>query len=350
MTEDAAFLTLPLAPEGELGPQYDVVSGVFQKLPDVLKETLGIILGAEIEVSEPRMASFSKEELAAAIDPAAICLAHTTFSKGIEGASFFIAKNDTAKVLVETVLGAPLEGEDEGLSADSMDSFLELVNQICGKVNLSLSEVVGSTVSTGTFTAFDKESQELSELIPDGDAFCAELGVSVADKLEGAVFFLYSASAVEQLAAASEAPEAPSIDDAIDESQAEEPEGPAPGLESEPSEPEPSEPEPSEVAAEADLSAITSAEAEIDERLNVIMDMEMPVHVRFGETQMHIKDLLQLGAGSIIELNKSVDAPVELVVNEDLVIAKGEVVVVESNFAIRITEVKSKAYRIKGLG
>ncbi len=98
------------------------------------------------------------------------------------------------------------------------------------------------------------------------------------------------------------------------------------------------------------MSAITSAEAEIDERLNVIMDMEMPVHVRFGETQMHIKDLLQLGAGSIIELNKSVDAPVELVVNEDLVIAKGEVVVVESNFAIRITEVKSKAYRIKGLG
>ncbi len=340
MTEDAAFLTLPLAPEGELGPQYNVISGVFQKLPDVLKETLGIILGAEIEVSEPKMASFSKEEFAAAIDPAAMCLVHTTFSEGIEGASFLIAKNDTAKVLVEIILGAPLEGEDEGLSADSMDAFLKLVNQICGKVNLSFSEVVGSTVSTGTFTAFDKESQELSELIPDGDAFCAELGVSAADKLEGAVFFLYSASAVEQLAAASEAPEGPSMDDTIVESQAEEPEAPAPRLES----------EPSEVAAEADLSALASAEAETDERLKVIMDMEMPVHVRFGETQMHIKDLLQLGAGSIIELNKSVDAPVELVVNEDLVIAEGEVVVVESNFAIRITGVKSKAYRIKGLG
>ena len=363
MTEDAAFLTLPLAPEGELGPQFDVISGVFQKLPDVLKETLGIILGAEIDVSEPKMASFSQEELASAIDPAAVCLVHTTFSKGIEGASFIIAKNDTARALVEIILGAPVEGEDEGLSADSMDAFLELVNQICGKVNLSFSEVVGSTVSTGTFTAFDKESQELSVLLPDGASFCVELGVSAADsadvastateavadeqatvaksaKLDGAVFFLYSASAVEQLTAASEASAGPSIDDIIAEAQAEESEVKAPGLAS----------EPSEVAAEADLSAIASAEAEMDERLKVIMDMEMPVHVRFGETQMYIRDLLQLGAGSIIELNKTVDTPVDLVVNEDLVIAKGEVVVVESNFAIRITEVKSKAYRIKGLG
>jgi len=330
MTEDATFLTLPLAPEGELGPQYDVISGVFQKLPEVLKETLGIILGAEIEVSEPKMASFSKEELVSAIDPAIGCLVHTTFSKGIEGASFLFAKNDAATALVELILGAPLEGEGEGLSADSMDAFLELVNQIYGKVNLSFSEVTGSAVSTGTLTAFDKDSQELSELIPDGAAFCVELGVSVADKLDGTVFFLYSASAVEQLAAVGEASAGPSIEDIIAEAQAQESEAPAAALGSQPSG--------------------VAAESEIDERLNVIMDMEMPVHVRFGETQIRIRDLLQLGAGSIIELNKTVDTPVDLVVNEDLVIAKGEVVVVEANFAIRITEVKSKAYRIKGLG
>ena len=330
MTEDATFLTLPLAPEGELEPQYDVISGVFQKLTDVLKETLGIILGAEIEVSEPKMASFSKEELASAIDPETVCIVHTTFSKGIEGASFLFAKNDAARALVEIILGAPVEDEDKGLSADSMDAFLELVNQICGKVNLSFSEVTGGAVSTGTFAAFDKEAQELSELLPDGDAFCVELGVSVVDKLEGAVFFLYSASAVEQLTAAGKASAGPSIDDIIAEAQAEGPEGAEPGLESEPSQ--------------------VGEEAEMDERLKVIMDMEMPIRVRFGETQMHIRDLLQLGAGSIIELNKTVDTPVDLVVNDDLVIAKGEVVVVESNFAIRITEVKSKAYRIKGLG
>ena len=318
MADEAAFLTLPLAAKGALGPRYEAVSGAFQKLPAVLKETLGTMLGEEVEVSKPKMASLSKEELASAIDPADLCLVRASFSTGIEGTAFLIAKNDAARALVELALGAPAEGADEGHARDFMGGFLELTNQIYEKVNLTLSEVRGSTVSTDAFAAYDKESQELSELIPDGDAFCAEFGVSVADKLEGAIFFLFSASAVEQLAAAQAAR----------------------------SEVKASGPELGPVGAADKLEP----ESDVEERLKLIMDMEMPVHVRFGETQMQIKDLLQLGAGSVIELNKSVDTPVDLVVNEDLVIARGEVVVVESNFAIRITEVKSKAYRIKGLG
>ena len=318
MADDAAFLTLPLAAKGALGPRYEAVSGAFQRLPAVLKETLGAMLGEAIEVSKPKMAHLSKEQLASAIDPADLCIVHASFSKGIEGTSFLIAKNDTAKALVELALGAPVEGADEGHARDFMGGFLELTNQIYEKVNLTLSEVRGSTVSTDAFAAYDKESQELSVLIPDGDAFCAEFGVSVADKLEGAIFFFFSASVVEQLAAA----------------QAARPEVKASGPDLRP-------------AAAADK---LDSESDVEERLKLILDMEMPVHVRFGETQMQIKDLLQLGAGSVIELNKSVDTPVDLVVNEDLVIARGEVVVVESNFAIRITEVKSKAYRIKGLG
>ena len=318
MADEAAFLTLPLAAKGALGPRYEVVSLALQKLPAVLKETLGAMLGEAIEFSKPKMARLSKEQLAAAIDPADLCLVRASFSKGIEGTSFLIAKNDTAKALVELALGAPVEGDDEGHSLDLMGAFLDLTNQIYEKVNLALSEVRGSAVSTDAFAAYDKESQELSELIPDGTAFCAEFGVSVADKLEGAIFFLFSASAVEQLA----------------EAQAARPEARASGPDLRPT-------------AAADK---LESESDMEERLKLIMDMEMPVHVRFGETQMQIKDLLQLGAGSVIELNKSVDTPVDLVVNEDLVIARGEVVVVESNFAIRITEVKSKAYRIKGLG
>ncbi|MBN2208831.1 MAG: FliM/FliN family flagellar motor switch protein [Candidatus Coatesbacteria bacterium] len=310
---EPAFLTLPLAAKGALGPGYEVVSDAFQKLPAVLKETLGTMLGEEVDVSKPKVARLSKEQLAAAIDPADLYLVHASFSDGIEGSSLLIAKHDAAEALVELALGAPVEGADEGHARDFMGGFLELSNQIYEKVNLTLSEIKGSTVSTDTFAAYDKESQDLSEMIPDGEALCAEFGVSVADKLEGAIFFLFSASAVEQLAEG---------DGARSETG-------APGPDSEP---------------------VGAADADGEERLNLILDMEMPVHVRFGETQMQIKDVLQLGAGSVIELNKSVDTPVELVVNEDLVIARGEVVVIESNFAIRITDVRSKAYRIKGLG
>ena len=177
------------------------------------------------------------------------------------------------------------------------------------------------------FSHYPFTGQCLAELVPQGESFCAELTVSAPGKLDGAVLFIYSAESVEQLAAAAEkAASGPPIDET------------------------PAEPQPSEAEAGPEAPAPPEAESATEERLKVIMNMEIPVHVRFGETQMHIKDILQLGTGSIIELNKAVDTPVDLVVNEDLVIARGEVVVVESNFAVRITEVKSKAYRIKGLG
>ncbi len=329
--QDTPFVTVPLTPAGELGAEFSVVASIFKKLPDLLKETIGQILDAESDVSEPRMGSFSRDDIVAAIDPTQVCIAHATFTKGIGGASFFVAKSETAKALNELILSTKTESEKGELSAETLSAFLDLANQICRKVNLSFSEVAGGTVSTGALELFDKESQDLAELVPQGESFCAELNVSVPDKLDGDILFIYSADAVEQLAAAGKAASEPSIDET-------------------PAEAQPPEAQPPETESAPEAPAPPEAKSETNERLKVIMSMEIPIHVRFGETQMYIKDILQLGTGSIIELNKAVDTPVDLVVNEDLVIARGEVVVVESNFAVRITEVKSKAYRIKGLG
>ncbi len=83
--------------------------------------------------------------------------------------------------------------------------------------------------------------------------------------------------------------------------------------------------------------------------INLLMDVELPVTIRIGSTEMKLIDIMRLGLGSIIELEKLVDDPVEVMVNDTLV-AKGEVVVYDSNFAIRITQVESKADRIRSLG
>ena len=64
---------------------------------------------------------------------------------------------------------------------------------------------------------------------------------------------------------------------------------------------------------------------------------------------MILRDVLKLGTGSLIELTKTENEPVELLVNEKL-LARGEVVVVDGNYAIRILEVESQASRIRSLG
>jgi flagellar motor switch protein FliN/FliY len=83
--------------------------------------------------------------------------------------------------------------------------------------------------------------------------------------------------------------------------------------------------------------------------IDLLLDVELPITVRIGTTDMRLMDIMKLGLGSIIELERLVDDPVEVLVNDKLV-ARGEVVVCDNNFAVRITEVRSKAERIKSLG
>ncbi len=72
--------------------------------------------------------------------------------------------------------------------------------------------------------------------------------------------------------------------------------------------------------------------------LNLVLDVPVHLAVELGSCQMPMREVLQLGAGSVVQLNKAADAPVELFVNDKLV-ARGEVVVVEDQFGVKITEV-----------
>ncbi|MEI6127633.1 MAG: flagellar motor switch protein FliN [Pseudomonadota bacterium] len=82
--------------------------------------------------------------------------------------------------------------------------------------------------------------------------------------------------------------------------------------------------------------------------LDFILDIPLEVTVELGRTNMPIYDLLQLGQGSIIELTKMAGEPLEILVNQKL-IAKGEVVVVNEKFGIRLTDVVSPKERIEKL-
>lgn len=83
-------------------------------------------------------------------------------------------------------------------------------------------------------------------------------------------------------------------------------------------------------------------------RLDLLLDVELPVSVSFGRAQLPLKDVLKLTTGAIIELNRSINEPVELLVNNS-VIARGEVVVIEGNYGIRIQEIVSREHRIRSL-
>jgi flagellar motor switch protein FliN len=86
--------------------------------------------------------------------------------------------------------------------------------------------------------------------------------------------------------------------------------------------------------------------ASLPPNLDVILDIDLPLSVRFGQTEMTLLELTRLGPGSVIDLGRPPDEPVDVLVHGRLV-ARGEVVVVSGNYGVRITDVISAADRLR---
>ena len=105
---------------------------------------------------------------------------------------------------------------------------------------------------------------------------------------------------------------------------------------------------------EKDETAGEEAEETIDKEhgegasLDLILDIPLTVTCELGRSRMLINDLLQLGQGSVIELTKLVGEPLEVLINEKLV-ARGEVVVVNEKFGVRLTDIVTPMERVKSL-
>lgn len=82
--------------------------------------------------------------------------------------------------------------------------------------------------------------------------------------------------------------------------------------------------------------------------IDLLYDVELPVAVSFGRAHLPLKEVLKLTSGSIIELNRTVNEPVEIIIN-NCVIARGEVVVVDGNYGVRIQQIISKSERLRTL-
>lgn len=304
---------------------------VFQKVGNAFAESMAsvfsMLTGREFQLKAAPGELLDPAGIAAKHDAPAI-LVKANYQKGLNGALFFSLPIKEGTMLVDLMLGG--EGAPaEELVGDSKDALAETFNQVMGSANQTLSDLAGET--------FAIAHVEIMAVPPDAGAYAEHLGQgsfqditlpTTQDSLSTTIHLLFPELLVQQLkrklGVGEPAPPAPVS------APAAEPSSPAP-------------------AATAPRQAPIAAGPPPDAgNLDLLLDIQLPVVVRMGQTDMQMGELLKLTPGSILELNRSADAPVELLVNGKL-IAKGEVVVVDGNFAFRITEIESRATRIRSL-
>jgi len=110
------------------------------------------------------------------------------------------------------------------------------------------------------------------------------------------------------------------------------------------------------MAEEASAADAAAAHAVVDrsidelpaDRIDVILDIDLPLIVRFGRTELPLRTLARMGPGSLIDLGRSADDPVDVLVS-NRVVARGEVVIVGGNYGVRILDVVSPKERIRSM-
>jgi len=334
----------------------------------ISKETadvLSTVIGKEVAISMNKISELDMKELLSLYPPEILSVRFNISDKPEDFIYVLFEKDIAVKISSLMIMES-----DEGVEFSEekhLDSIKETANQILGHLSSVLSEELKKRVE---FLSTRAEVLKLEPNLFDiPGSISVEYSLNMGDNQERKVTKILSSETVkrflkgeeetesgeEVLPEKAESPEV-KMEDSIpqveeedaekgEEVSSEETEGPE--IKTEDSIPQ-VEKEDTEKGED-----ITTGEPqlpeEMTEKIGVLMDLSLPITIELGRTRMLIKDILELGHGSVIEFDKLAGEPVDLLVN-DKKVAEGEVVVIDEHFGIRLTNLIKPSERIKNLG
>ena len=366
------------------------------------------LLNAKVWITTPKVSVVEASQLNYDRLEPAICV-KIEYIKGLSGSNLMILKQDDVQLILNQLMGKPpVISPDFEFDELNISAVSEVMNQMMGASSTALADFLGMSIDISTPTPYilsevniaDLQNYEQTDMIAainfdltiDGviksefiSVLDIDLAATLADRvLGGATSAEAPAPEPQTTPAPTPAPSpveqvapAPSpIPQAMPAQQPVQPTAPMPtpqpmpdmyaqqGYYGYPGQPNPAmyaqpvqpmmQPQPAVNYRNAQLAQFENFDAplgtEQKENLQLLMDVPLQISVEIGSTRKKIKDILEFSQGTIIELERQAGAPVDVMVNGNL-IARGDVVVIDDNFAVRITEiVKSKFMDSLGKG
>lgn len=339
---------------------------------------LSALLGQKVDITTPSISMINRNKLEEEF-PHPYVAVQVEYTIGLTGMNLLVIKQSDAAIIADLMLGGDGLNPKPDLGEIQLSAVQEAMNQMMGSAATSMSTVFNKKVdiSPPSIDLMNISQDEGRENIPEDDllvkvSFRLRIGNLIDSNLMQLLPLKFSQNIVKSLlgetesieepVAATIAPEAPPMAPPVQQSAPATP-PPAqpiyeqqaapmqqPVYQEQPQFTQPSRPaQPVNVQqaqfASFDTNVISQSEAR---NLNMLLDIPLQVTVELGRTKRSVKEILELSSGSIIELDKLAGEPVDILVNSRL-IAKGEVVVIDENFGVRITDVLSQAERLNNL-
>ena len=334
--------------------------------------TLSTLLGNQVLITTPTVICTTEQDVVDTYQrPAA--LVRIRYTEGLDGSNVFVISTHDASIVADLMMGGsgtPSEEIDE-IHASAVG---EAMNQMMGASATSMANMLGRRVD---ISSPDVQVLDLSDAgaaigLVDADSpmVCASFDLQVGELLsttlmqlmplefaKDLVTGLMSAGGGEEVPAPAAAAPPPAPEAAAPPPQAAPPPAPEPVMAAPAAAAQPAmaqaaatvQERPGAIAQPAAFPSLgDGASASVQGDIGLLMDVPLQVSVELGRTELRIRNVLELVPGSIIELDRLAGEPVDVLVNGKH-IARGEVVVIDEEFGIRITDIASQANRLRGL-
>ena len=326
--------------------------------------TLSTLLNNKVTITTPKVSYVTINEISAQYDKPCVFI-HISYIDGISGNNVLILKEHDVKVITDLMMGGDGSNTDGELTELHLSAISEAMNQMMGSAATSLSSMLDKKVDISPPTASVVDLNDSIDDVTVSSFLSDELvqvsfDMRIGDLVDSQIMQLYPFDFARDLyqkfvgeVGIGQAPVQPEPVVAPEPQQMPEQTASMPGMgmdmnmaaqqpqmqQAMPQQPY-MMPTPNVNVQPAQFQPFNAGVSPLmqQENIDLIMDVPLEVTVELGRSNKSIKEILDFSPGTIIELNKLAGEPVDVLVNGKFV-AKGEVVVIEENFGIRITEI-----------
>jgi flagellar motor switch protein FliN/FliY len=336
----------PDAPSDGLAPLTAVETDTIGEIGNICMSSaataLSTLLSRRVQITTPSVDEVDDAEVRRHFASPAVVVV-IEYTEGLAGRNVFILTQRDASVVADLMMGG--EGTPaEELTELHASAIGEAMNQMMGSASTAMAEMAGRRVdiSAPSVAIIDlSDEAQAVDLGLEGRIVRTSFQLRVDDLLDTTLMQLMPLGFARGLVDGMSAP-APAA-------AASPPPGPAPAAGEPPVDDRHLHAVPVPVAQPVTFPSLDGVpEAPGAGDIGLLLDVPLQVTVELGRTQLRIRNVLELVPGSIVELDKLAGEPVDVLVNGKQ-IARGEVVVIDEEFGVRITDVASQAKRLRGL-
>jgi flagellar motor switch protein FliN/FliY len=314
--------------------------------------TLFTLLNKKVTITTPKVSETTMEVLSKEFEDPSV-LINIVYKMGIEGVNFLILHEKDVKIITDLMMGGDGTNVSSELNDLHLSAISEAMNQMIGSSSTSLSEMLGKKIDISPPEAYHDKISELDYtqfgVSKTDKVVKIAFRMTVGDLIDSEIMQVLPVDVAKQMVATiikgkSEPEPAPVVEKAPPQAAAPEApkrqEAPAPQYYYEEERPK------SNFSAEK-VNAVplqfenfdgNSSQMYYNNDIELIRDVPLEITVELGRTSKKINEILDFGVGTVIELDRLVGEPLEVLANGKR-IAKGEVVVVDENYGIRITDI-----------